>query len=70
VAEGATDGAVALAEVTTSRGDDGLSFDAVVCDEAGRVQLVMRGYHTSALPGAMPEEIWQPLRDGLTGYQP
>jgi len=70
VAEGATDGAVALAEVTASRGDDGLSFDTVVCDEAGQVQLVMRGYHTSALPGAMPEEIWQPLRDGLTGYQP
>ena len=69
VAVGATDTAPAAAEVTVVKSGDGLAFDAVVCDDSGQIQLVMTGYHTSALPSGMAEEVWKPLHDGLTGFQ-
>jgi hypothetical protein len=41
--------------------DDG--FDCSVIDDDGRVLLRMEGYRTTALPGALPDDIQGPLND-------
>ena len=67
--EGAGDDRPAIAQVRVVQQAQGMAFNAVVCDESGRVQVEMRGYHTSALPGGMAEEIWKPLGAGLDGFK-
>jgi NAD(P)-dependent dehydrogenase (short-subunit alcohol dehydrogenase family)/acyl carrier protein len=67
VYDGADDAGGRVAEVRVAGKDQGLQFNATVCDDQGKVLLEVRGYHTSAMPASMDEAIWAPLRDGLSG---
>ncbi len=68
---GANDSAPRTAQVERARRNgDGLEFNATVRDDSGTVLLELRGYRTSALPSAMPDEIWAPLGAGINGLLP
>ena len=56
--DAASDG---LSAVVTDRGDGG--FDACVVDDAGRVQVALRGYRTIELPVPVSPEQIAPLND-------